>query len=135
MFDGVFRVESLLSLSLDLLSTLLLVVFALHVLQLASESLDFVLVLVHLRLIHVEFGCHGLHLAGLFLKVLLINRQLFRDLGSGLSGKQVLKLNVELLLLLDDDVFLNDLLGLLDETLLQSLYLLEHFPCVGVGTF
>jgi len=35
---------------------------------------------------------------------------------------------------LDDDVFLNDLFSLLDETLLESLDLLEHFPGVWVST-
>ena len=133
LLDGALGVgEALLRLPLDLLPTLLLVVLPLHVLQLASKSLDLVLVLVDLRLVHVELGGHGLHLAGLLLQVLLVDRQLLGHLGTRLSRQQVLQLDVELFLLLDDDVLLNDLLGLLDEALLQGLDLLQHLPGVGV---
>jgi hypothetical protein len=126
-------VESLLGFALDLLTTLLLVVLALHVLELASKALDLVLVLIDLSLVHVKFSGHGLHLSGLLLEVLLVDRELFGNLGTGLSGKQVLKFNVELLLLLDDNILLNNLLGLLNETLLEGLDLLEHFPGVWVS--
>ena len=65
--------ESLLSLSLHLLSSLLLVVLSLHVLKLASQSFDFILVLVDLSLIHVELSSHGFHLTGLFFEILLVD--------------------------------------------------------------
>lgn len=117
-----------------LLAALLLVVASLHFLELASEAFDLVLVLVDLRLVHVELGGHRLHLVGLFLEVLLVDRQLLSDLGARLPSEQVLQLDIELLLLLDDDIFLNDLFGLLDQALLKRLDFLEHLPSVRVRT-
>jgi len=52
-----------------------------------------------------------------------------------LSGKKVLQLNVEFLLLLNNDILLDDLFGLLDQSLLQCLDLLEHLPSVWISTF
>lgn len=68
-----FGVHAVGSFALHLLTAFLLVVLALHVLELASEALDFVLVLVDLGLVHVEFSSHGLHLVGLLLEVLLVD--------------------------------------------------------------
>jgi len=127
-------VKSLLSLALNLLAALLLVVLAFHILKLTGESLDLVLVLIDLSLIHVEFSGHSLHLSGLLLKVLLIDGELLGDLRAGLSGKEILQLNVQLLLLLNDDVLLDDFLCFLNQTLLQGLDLLQHFPSVWVCT-
>ena len=62
-----------LGLTLHLLTALLLVVLSLHFLKFTSESFNFVLVLIDLGLVHVKLSCHGLHLVGLFLQVLLIN--------------------------------------------------------------
>lgn len=56
-----------------MLAPLLLIVLALHVLELSRESFNLVLVLVDLGLVHVEFGGHGLHLVRLLLKILLVN--------------------------------------------------------------
>ena len=67
------RLESLLSFSLHLLSPLLLVVLSLHVLELASQSFDFILVLIYLGLVHVQLGGHCLHLTGLFFEILLVD--------------------------------------------------------------
>jgi len=133
LVDG-FRVHAVGSFALHLLTAFLLVVLALHVLKFASEALDFVLVLIDLSLVHVEFSSHGLHLVGLLLKVLLVDGELLGNFWTRLSSQEVLQLNVELLLLRDHDVLLNDLLSLLDETLLKSLNLLEQLPSVGVGT-
>lgn len=133
LLDGILGVKSLLSLALDLLSALLLVVLAFHILELTGESLNLVLVLVDLSLVHIKFGSHGLHLASLFLKVLLIDRELFSDLRAWLAGKEILQLDVELLLFLDDDILLHNLFSLLDQTLLQGLYLLEHLPGIRVS--
>jgi len=116
-----------------LLAALLLVVATLHLLQLAGQPLDFVLVLVDLSLVHVELGCHCLHLVGLLLEVLLVNAELLGDLGARLASEQILELNIQLLLLLNNHVLLDDLLGLLDEALLECLDLLEHFPSVWVS--
>jgi len=127
--------KPLLGFSLHLLTSLLLVVLSLHVLQLASQSLNLVLVLVHLSLVHVELGSHCLHLAGLLLKVLLVNGELLSHFWSWLSRQQVLQLNVQLLFLLNVHVLLNDLLSLLDQSLLQGLDFLEHFPSIWVSSF
>lgn len=112
--------ESCLSFSLHLLSSLLLVIFTLHVLKFTSQSFDFVFVLIDLSLVHVEFSCHGFHLACLFFQVLLINRELFSNLRSRLSSKQVFEFNVEILFFLDQGIPFNNLFGLLDETFLKS---------------
>ena len=87
LLDRVFGVESLLGLALNLLAALLLVVFALHVLKFTSETLDLVLILVNLSLIHIQLGSHGLHLSCLLLKVLLIDRELLGYFRTGLSSK------------------------------------------------
>jgi len=50
-----------------------------------------------------------------------------------LLGKNVLQLDVKLLFLLNKDVFLSDLLGFSDETLLKGLNLLDQFIGVDVG--
>lgn len=132
-FDPVLGVKALLRLPLNLLAALLLIVFAFHVLQLASQPLDLVLVLIHLSLIHVEFSGHGLHLAGLFLEILLVDAKLFGHFGSRLSGQKIFQLNVQFFFLLDDNILFDNLFGFFDQTLLQSLDLLEHFPGVWVG--
>ena len=126
--------KSLLSFSLHLLSSLLLVVLSLHVLELSRESLNLILVLIDLSLVHVELSSHCLHLTGLLLQILLIDRQLFGNLGTWLSSQEVLELNIELLFLLDYDVLLHDLFSLLDQSLLESLDLLEHFPGVWISS-
>lgn len=115
-----------------LLPSLLLVVSTLHLLQLPGKSLNLVFVLIDLRLVHIEFSRHCLHLVGLLLKVLLVDRQLFSDFRSGLSRKQVFELHIKLLFLLNDHIFLNDLFCLFDQSLLQGLNLLQHFPSVRV---
>jgi len=67
------RLQSLLGLSLHLLSSLLLVILSLHVLELSSQSFDLVLVLVDLSLVHVQLSSHCLHLGGLLFQILLID--------------------------------------------------------------
>jgi len=133
LVDG-FRVHAVGGFTLHLLTAFLLVVLALHVLQFAGKALNFVLVLIDLSLVHVEFSSHSLHLVSLLLEVLLVDRELLSDFWTGLSGQQVLQLNVELLLLGNHDILLNDFLSLLDQTLLKSLNLLEQLPSVRVST-
>ena len=123
----------LLGLLVVLLSALLLVVASLHLLELAGQPLNLVLVLIYLGLVHVELGSHSLHLVGLLLQVLLVDRELLSDFGAGLASKQVFEFDVEFLLLLDDDILLDDIFCLLDETLLECLNLLEHFPGVRIS--
>mmetsp|Transcript_22908 Transcript_22908/g.56765 ORF Transcript_22908/g.56765 Transcript_22908/m.56765 type:complete len:207 (+) Transcript_22908:220-840(+) len=114
------------ALALDLLPPLALVVLALELLQVARETLNLVLVFVRLRLVHVELRRHRLHLPRLFAQVLLVHRQLLRYLGPGLPRQNVFELHVQLLLLLNEQVFLHHLLRLGDETLLERLDLLDH---------
>ena len=129
------RLESLLGFSLHLLSSLLLVVLSLHVLELSGQSFDFILVLIDLSLIHVELGSHSLHLTGLLLEVLLVDGELFSNFRARLSSEEVLKLYVELFLLLDNDILLDNFLSLLDQSLLQGHDLLEHFISIWVSSF
>ena len=65
------RLELGLSLALHSFTSLLLVVLSLHLLKLAGEALDLILVLIDLGLVHVELGGHSLHLASLLLQILL----------------------------------------------------------------
>jgi hypothetical protein len=51
-----------------------------------------------------------------------------------LTSEQVLQLDIELLLLLDDNILLDDLFSLPNQTLLECLNLLEHLPSVGVSS-
>ena len=67
------------------------------------------------------------------LQILLVDGQLLGDLGAGLSGKEVLELDVKLLLLLDGHVFLDNLLRFLDQTLLECLNLEQELKGVGVS--
>lgn len=124
----------LLSLALHGLATLLLVVLSLHLLELASESLDFVLVLVNLSLVHVQLSGHGLHLVGLLLQVLLVDRELLSYFWAWLSGKEVLEFDVKLLFLLNGHVLLDYLLSFLDQALLESLNLEQELESVGVSS-
>ena len=124
--------HTVLGLSLHLLAALLLVVLPLHLLELASQPLNLVLVLVDLSLVHVQFGSHSLHLVGLLLQVLLVDRKLLSNLWSWLSGQQVLELEVEFLFLLDGDILLDYLFSLLDEPLLKGLDLLDQLISVRI---
>ena len=68
------------------------------------------------------------------LQVLLVDGELFGDFWAWLSGQEVLEFDVELFFLLDGHVLLDDLLSLLDETLLQGLDLVEELPRIWVGS-
>ena len=127
--------KSLLGLSLHLLSSLLLIVFSLHVLQFSCKSLNLVLVLIDLSLVHVQLCSHCFHLACLLFQVLLIDRQLFSNLRTWLSGKKVLQFYIQFLFLLNDDIFFDNFFSLLDQSSLESLNLLQHFPSIWVRTF
>lgn len=122
-----------LGLSLHLLTSLLLIVLPLHLLELTSKTLNFILVLIDLSLVHVELGSHGFHLISLLLQILLVDRQLFGNLRAWLSGEQVLKLKIKLFLLLDGNIFLDDFLSLLDESLLEGLDLLDQLVSIWVS--
>ena len=109
---------------MHLVAALLLVVLALHVLELARKPFNFILVLIDLSLVHVELSSHSLHLVGLFLQILLVDAQLLGHFWTWLTSQQVLQLNIELLLLLYKHIFFYDLFCLLDQALLQGLDLL-----------
>lgn len=126
------RFHLLLSFALHGFASLLLVVLSLHLLELASQPLDLILVLVDLGLVHVELSGHGFHLVGLLLQVLLVDRELFGDFWARLSSQKVLEFDVELFFLLDGHVLLDDLFSLLDQTLLESLDLEQELEGVGI---
>lgn len=77
--------KSSLGLTLHSLASLLLVVLALHLLELTSQALNLIFVLVDLSLVHVELSSHSFHLAGLLLQILLVDRELLGNLWAGLS--------------------------------------------------
>lgn len=107
----------------ELLFVQLLLLFSLHILvdylvlltvevnfldlaDLLVESLNLELVGVDLRLVVLEFPYHLLELHCTLLEVLLINLELLSDLRARLLGQDILKLNVELLFLLDEHILL-----------------------------
>ena len=120
---------------LNLFAALLFEVSALHLLELSGKALDLVLVLVDLGLVHVEFGRHCFHLRSFLFEILLIDWKLFSNFGAWLSSEEVLQLDIQLLLFLNDDVFLNNFFSLFNKTFLKSLNLLKHFPSVRIGAF
>ena len=126
------RLELGLSLALHSFTSFLLVVLSLHLLKLAGEALDLILVLIDLGLVHVELGSHRFHLASLLLQILLVDGELLRDFWAWLPCKQVLQLNVELLFLLDGHILLDHLLSLLNKALLEGLYFQKKLKVVRV---
>ena len=64
----------LLSFALVLLSAFLLVVAALHFLEFTGQTLDLILILVDLCLVHVQLSSHSFHLVGLLFQILLVDR-------------------------------------------------------------
>lgn len=74
---------------------------------------------VHLRLIVLQLSYHVLQLLGSLLQILLVDLKLLGNLWAALFRKDILKLNVELLLLLDEDIFLTDLFSLGNQALLK----------------
>ena len=127
------RLKLGLGLTLHSLAALLLVVLALHLLELSCQPFDLVLVLVDLGLVHVELGSHSLHLARLLLQVLLVDRKLFCDLRTWLTGQEVLELNVKLFLFMDCDILLDNFLSFLDESLLECLDLQQKLESVWIS--
>ena len=87
---------------------------------------------VHLRLIVLQLSHHVLQLLGSLLQVLLVDLKLLGNLWAALFRKDVLKFNVQLLLLLDEYILLADLFSLGNQALLQRLNLLNEFVGLGV---
>jgi hypothetical protein len=63
-------------------------------------------------------------LVGFFFKVLLVNGELLGDFGTRLTGEEGFELDIELLLLLNHDIFFHDFFGLFDKAFLKGLDLL-----------
>lgn len=105
----------------------------LDVCDLFVKTLIFKSVCIHLCLVILELSNHVLELLSALLKILLIHLQLLGDLGPGLLREYVLKLDVELLLLLDEHVLLRHLLRLRDQSLLQRLNFLDQFVGLRVS--
>ena len=88
-----------------------------------------------MSLIVLQLSHHVLQLLSSLLQVLLVDLELFGNLGTALLGQNVLQLNVELLFLLNENVFLTDLLGLGYQALLQRLNLLNEFVGLRICAF
>lgn len=74
----------------------------------------------------VRLAGHCLHLPGLFTELVLVDGELLGDLRARLDGENVPEGDVTHLLLHDDEVLFDDLLGLGDEPPLQRHDLLDH---------
>ena len=102
-----------------------LIVSILGLLDLAVNSINLKLVGLYLRLVVLQLGNHLLELFASFLKVLLVDDQLLSDFWATLLSENVLQLNIELLLLLDEDIFFGHFLSFSDQSFLQRLDLLD----------
>lgn len=104
----------------------LLEVDTLDFLDLRVDALYFKLVGVNLCLVVLQLSNQVFELLATILKILLVLDQLLCHVGTALLSQNVLQLDVELLFLLDQHIFLRDLLGLCDEALLETLDLLDE---------
>lgn len=119
----------------ECLLALELEVRVLGLLNLTVDTIDLELVGLDLRLVVLKFGDHLLELLASLLEVLLVDNELLGDFWATLLGQDVLQLNVELLLLLDEDIFLGDFLRLRDQPLLERLNLLDELVGFDVSRF
>ena len=94
-------------------------VCVLGLLNLTVDTVDLKLVGLDLRLVVLKFGHHLLELLASLFKVLLVDNKFLGDFCATLLGQDVLKLNVELFLLLDEDVFFGDFFCLCNQPLLE----------------
>jgi hypothetical protein len=67
------------------------------------------------------------------LEVLLVNLKFLSNLGATLLGKDVLELDVQLFFLLNEHVFFRNFFCFDNQSLLQTLDLLDHFVCLWVS--
>ena len=105
----------------------------LALLDLSIDPLDLELVGMDLSLIVLELSHHLLELLSALLQISLILGQLLGHIRTTLLRKNVLKLNVKLLFLLDEDVFLRDFLSLGNQTFLETLNLLDELISLNLG--
>ena len=99
------------------------------------DSINFKLVGVDLSLVILKFCNHLLELLSALLKISLILVELLGDIRATLFRKNILQLNVQLLFLLDKDIFLGNFFGFGDQALLQALNLLNQFISLYVSGF
>jgi hypothetical protein len=117
----------------ELFTLLLLVVLSTDLLDFLDDALNVVLVLIDFGLIHVNFASVFLELAGLRVKVLLEDRKLLCSLKAGLLLHDFADLLDLLLLLMHQHLFLDYLLRLVNQSLLQGLYFLFHLINIGIS--
>lgn len=97
------------------------------------KTLNLKLVGVHLRLIILQLLHHFFQLVRPLLQVLLVHRKFLSNLRTTLFSKDVLQLDVQLLLFLDEHIFLCDFFSLCNQTLLEALDLLDHLVRLRVS--
>ena len=125
--------KDLLVLLCYLLPLFLFVVFPLYFLYLLLRSLDVVLELVRLRLVHVYLRRQLLHLLRLHVQRPLHQRQLLRHLQPRLPLHYLPYLLYLLLLLVHHHLLLHHLLRLENQPLLQGFYFFVHFVRVRIS--
>ena len=86
-------------------------------------------------MVHVDLARELFHLAGLGVEVLLQDGELFGHLQTGLALHDLSDLLYLLFFLMAQYFLLDHLLGLVDQSFLESLYLLLHLVDIGVGSF
>ena len=130
-----YLLQYFLVLLVELLSFLLLIVLPANLLDLLHDSLNVVFVLVGACLVHVDLACHFLQLASPRVQTLLQNWQFLSCLKSRLFLHDLSDLLDLLFLLVHQHLLLDHLLRLVDQSLLQSFYLLLHLVDVWVCAF
>jgi len=135
MIDNVvvsYLLQYLLVFLVELLSFFLLIVLPANLLDLLHDSLNIIFILVGACLVHVDLSRHLLQLASLGVQTLLQDRQLLSCLKSRLFLHDLSDLLNLLFLLVHEHLFLDHLLRLIDESLLQSFDLLLHLVDIWV---
>ena len=107
----------------------------LALLDLDIDTINFKLVGVDLSLVILEFSDHLLELLSAFLKISLILVELLSDIWTTLFRKNVFQLDVQLLFLLNKDIFFRNFFRFGNEALLQALNLLNQFISLYVSRF
>lgn len=108
-------------------------VMVLGLLDLTVNSINFKFILLCLRLEMLNLSDHLLKLLRTLLQLQLILNQFLSDLRTTLLSQNVLQLDVELLLLLNEHIFLHHLLRFSNQSFLQRLDLLDQLVRVNIS--
>lgn len=102
--------------------------------NLLVKSLDLEFVGIYLRLVVFKLLNHFFQLLSSLFQVLLVNLKLFSNFWTTLLGQDVFELNVKLLFLLNEHIFLRNFFSFGNKPLLKWLNLLDHLISFWVGT-